>query len=99
MGSKGAALFHLIEQEGAGLCQVHHMPALPTDVVNSSGAGDCLVAGTCMRLLQGGTAFSSLAYGLASHCCHAYDLNVDQRLTPIIGVFFLFVFVYRVPAY
>lgn len=52
LGANGAALYH---GTSSGACQVHHMPALPANVRNTNGAGDCLVAGACMRLMQGST--------------------------------------------
>ena len=51
------------------------MPALPAAVVNTNGAGDCLVAGCCMRLLQGGTPLAALAFGLV---CIFMALNADK---------------------
>ncbi len=63
MGAKGAAL---VQRHSDGVLQIQHMPALPADVRNTNGAGDCLVAGACMRLLQGGTPTAALAFGLVS---------------------------------
>ena len=42
-----------------------HMRALPAHVVNCCGAGDCLVAGFLMRIMEGGSAVDALAHGLA----------------------------------
>lgn len=64
LGDQGAALFRYIKP-GQRL-QVHYMPAIQSSVANTNGAGDCLVAGACMRLLQGGTPVSALASGLVS---------------------------------
>lgn len=43
-----------------------HMPALPAQVVNCCGAGDCLVAGALMRLMEGSSAADALAHGMVS---------------------------------
>ena len=64
MGPHGAALCQLSACR-TRLC-VHHMAALPARIANLSGAGDCLVAGTALRLLQGCQAVPALAYGLVS---------------------------------
>ncbi|KAK9785432.1 hypothetical protein WJX73_003933 [Symbiochloris irregularis] len=61
LGPDGAVLCHM---EGALMC-LTHMPALPAAIANLSGAGDCLVAGAAMHLLQGGDACSALAHGMA----------------------------------
>lgn len=62
MGSLGAALCR--QQAGAAAFEAHSIPAEPVDVATTSGAGDCLVAGACMRLLEGRGAVSALAYGM-----------------------------------
>lgn len=64
LGAHGAALFQSLAAPGR--CQVHLMPAITASVVNTNGAGDCLVAGACMRLMQGGTPLAALAYGIVS---------------------------------
>ena len=63
LGANGVALYH---KTSNGAYQIHHMPALPANVQNTNGAGDCLVAGACMRLMQGSTPAAALAYGLVS---------------------------------
>ena len=63
LGADGAALYH---QTADRAYQAHHMPALPAKARNTNGAGDCLVAGACMRLLQGATPVAALAFGLVS---------------------------------
>lgn len=40
------------------------MAAPPAAVVNTSGAGDCLVAGTLFGLLQGFSVVKALAHGM-----------------------------------
>lgn len=45
---------------------VCHVPALPATMVNSSGAGDCLVAGCLFALAQGLHADAVLAHGVAT---------------------------------
>ena len=62
LGPQGASLCHLSACHSR--MHITHMPALPAVVTNTSGAGDCLVAGAAMRLLQGGDASSALAHGL-----------------------------------
>ncbi len=63
-----------------GLCsacgssiQVAHMPAMPAQLVTTSGAGDCLVAGCCWGLLKGQDIVTALAHGMVSlaalPCC------------------------------
>ena len=59
---------------GAALCTlscgdrvtVQHLPAAPAQIVNTNGAGDCLVAGCLACLLQGSSAVLSLAFGMVS---------------------------------
>lgn len=52
MGPLGAALCTPGDSSGSVL--LHHFPALPAEVVNCSGAGDCLVAGCLWGLIQVG---------------------------------------------
>lgn len=40
------------------------MAALPAEVVNTSGAGDCLVAGTLFGILRGCSPVEALAHGM-----------------------------------
>ncbi len=47
-----------------GAVLVAHMPALPAEVANCLGAGDCLAAGVLMRLMEGGSPVDALAHGL-----------------------------------
>jgi sugar/nucleoside kinase (ribokinase family) len=46
---------------------VEHMAAPAASVVNTSGAGDCLVAGCLWGLLQGLPPVHALACGMVSH--------------------------------
>jgi len=64
LGSQGAALCTL----GSGGTSVltHHLPALPARIVNTNGAGDCLVAGSLACLVQGQAPISALAFGMVS---------------------------------
>jgi len=48
----------------SGAVLVAHMPALPAEVANCLGAGDCLAAGVLMRLMEGGSPVDALAHGL-----------------------------------
>ena len=59
--------------EGAALCTPHasgtgvmtqHLPALPATIVNTNGAGDCLVAGALAALLQGQSSIAALGFGV-----------------------------------
>ena len=47
-----------------GKLQVAHLPALPAKVVNTSGAGDCLVAGAMWSLVAGHEPAIALAHGM-----------------------------------
>ncbi|KAL3133069.1 hypothetical protein ABBQ38_006972 [Trebouxia sp. C0009 RCD-2024] len=62
LGSAGAALCTL--PSCGTRVTVQHLPAAPAQVVNTNGAGDCLVAGCLACLLQGSSAVSSLAFGM-----------------------------------
>ncbi len=42
----------------------HHFPAIPTSVVDVTGAGDAFVAGTIFGLLQDRDIYNSIPYGL-----------------------------------
>lgn len=64
LGAEGAALCTAASSQVA--IHVCHMPALKAQLANTSGAGDCLVAGACMRLLEGGGAPSALAHGMVN---------------------------------
>ena len=61
--------------QGAALCTLHasgtqvtaqHLPAVPAQVVNTNGAGDCLVAGSLAYLMQGRSALPAVAFGMVS---------------------------------
>lgn len=62
MGSQGAALCVL--SSCGKKVEAQHVPAVPASIVNTSGAGDCLVAGTLACLVQGATPIEALALGL-----------------------------------
>ena len=64
LGSQGAALCSL----GSGGTSVltQHLPAVPASIVNTNGAGDCLVAGSLACLVQGQAPISALAFGMVS---------------------------------
>ena len=64
MGSQGAALCTLGDHRRVLLAV--HLPALPVNIVNTNGAGDCLVAGCLASLLQRKhpDRLSALAYGM-----------------------------------
>lgn len=51
-------------------CLVTHIPPLPAAVQNTSGAGDCLVAGFCAALLKHQTADHALAHGVVRKFIH-----------------------------
>ena len=74
MGQHGAAHCQLSKDHQAVV--VSHMPALPAQVANTSGAGDCLVAGALMRLLEGGDPTSALAHGLVGPVIAKKPLSV-----------------------
>ncbi|KAK9909674.1 hypothetical protein WJX75_005922 [Coccomyxa subellipsoidea] len=76
---------------GAALCtlsgdrrwlEIEQMAALPAEVVNTSGAGDCLVAGTLFGILRGCSPVEALAHGMAvAHqavqCSGSVPKNID----------------------
>ena len=64
MGNQGAALCTISSCGRKVVAQ--HVPAVPASIVNTSGAGDCLVAGTLARLVQGATPSGALAFGVVS---------------------------------
>ena len=66
MGPHGAALCTLAPSS-KGLT-IQHLPAVPAQIVNTNGAGDCLVAGSLAYLLQGKSAVQALAFGMVGHC-------------------------------
>lgn len=66
MGSQGAALCTLTSNNKQLLAQ--HFPAVPATIVNTSGAGDCLVGGALARLGQGASALEALAFGMVCFC-------------------------------
>lgn len=75
MGSQGAALCNLSPCGGQVLA--HHFPAVPASIVNTSGAGDCLVAGALARLVQGASAQEAVAFGVVM--LFARDLLASVR--------------------
>ena len=64
LGSQGAALAcrHPTKHSTA----VFHLDALPATVVNTSGAGDCLVGGAVAALVGGADPVDALAHGVAA---------------------------------
>ena len=46
-----------------------HLPAIPANIVDTNGAGDCLVAGALARLVQNQSPISALAFGTVSSMC------------------------------
>jgi len=43
-----------------------HLPAVSANIVNTNGAGDCLVAGSLAHLVQGNSPVDALAFGMVS---------------------------------
>lgn len=68
LGELGAALCSLTKtQSSMGGIKIHHVPALSANVVNCSGAGDCLVAGCIYALLHlNCPPENALEYGVAA---------------------------------
>lgn len=64
MGSQGAAVCTL-DASKTGMI-THHLPAFPARIVNTNGAGDCLVAGSLACLGQGQRPVDALAFGMVS---------------------------------
>jgi bifunctional ADP-heptose synthase (sugar kinase/adenylyltransferase) len=64
----GAALIrqHMDGLGSSGTLVAYHCPAVATDVVNLSGAGDCLVAGFVAGLLCGHSEQQALALGVVA---------------------------------
>lgn len=63
MGSQGAAVCSL-DTSKTGMV-THHLAASPARIVNTNGAGDCLVAGSLACLGQGQRPVDALAFGMA----------------------------------
>ncbi|KAK9821751.1 hypothetical protein WJX81_002966 [Elliptochloris bilobata] len=66
LGALGAALCRMGHNGCSAAVLAAHMPALPARVANCCGAGDCLLAGVLMRIIEGGSATDALAHGLAA---------------------------------
>lgn len=64
MGSQGAAVCSL-DTSKTGMV-THHLAASPARIVNTNGAGDCLVAGSLACLGQGQRPVDALAFGMVS---------------------------------
>lgn len=79
LGPQGAALCTL-PQSGKGLI-IQHLPAATAKIVNTNGAGDCLVAGSLAYLLQGKSALQALAFGMVGH----FWTRRLQHLKPCMG--------------
>ena len=45
---------------------MQHLPAMPAKIINTNGAGDCVVAGALSCLVQGLDPLTSLAFGMVS---------------------------------
>ncbi|KAK9817037.1 hypothetical protein WJX72_008719 [[Myrmecia] bisecta] len=79
LGRFGAAVCRL--DKASRSIVVAHMSALPAQVVNLSGAGDCLVAGAVAALLQGKTDAQALAHGMAlAKCAVESEENVPRPI-------------------
>ena len=77
LGSQGAALCTL--RSGTDVL-AQHLPALPARIVNTNGAGDCLVAGSLACLVQGQTPISALAFGMVSKMrLQGHPFGICQR--------------------
>ena len=67
LGSQGAAVCSL---GTAGMSvMTQHLPAIPANIVNTNGAGDCLVAGALACLVQKQPPINALAFGMVSSTC------------------------------
>ena len=72
---------------GGGI-SVAHMPTAPAQLVTTSGAGDCLVAGCCWGLLKGRGPVEALAHGMVRGspcipgCAYAQDLCALAEASP-----------------
>ncbi|KAI8112017.1 hypothetical protein M9435_004512 [Picochlorum sp. BPE23] len=64
-GDQGAALFFIAPENNDSLKCIY-CPALPTQVVSVSGAGDCLAAGFILGLTMDATPRVALAMGVAN---------------------------------
>lgn len=66
LGSQGAALctFESHHDDSSGI-KVHHLSPVPAKIVNTNGAGDCVVAGALACLVRGSIPLAALAYGMA----------------------------------
>ena len=79
LGPLGAALCTL-SQDRRSIC-ISHLPAPPAKVVNSSGAGDCLVAGCAAALLAGAQPLNALAHGqVCILCCASCEFQMPAQL-------------------
>lgn len=79
MGVKGAVFYDSVKDEG-GIC-----PSLPTELVDSTGAGDTFLAGTVMGLTRGYSLKKAVHTGtkLASH-----TIQVEESSCPKDPQFF-----------
>lgn len=75
MGSQGAALCTLTPC--GNRITAHYLPAVPANIVNTSGAGDCLVGGALARLVQGASPLQAIATGVVRS---ARSLPVDSAV-------------------
>lgn len=79
LGAQGAALACRHPTKHSAV--VFHLDALPATVVNTSGAGDCLVAATVAALVRGADPIDALAQGIAvAHVAVSTGGNVPPVL-------------------
>ena len=76
LGSQGAALCTLESpyDDNSGI-HVQHLSPMPANIVNTNGAGDCVVAGALACLVRGSVPLAALAYGMVSIHCNACVLG------------------------
>lgn len=64
LGAAGAACCRDLREKASSGFEACCIPALPAEVANTAGAGDCLAAGACIRLAEGSDPVAALAYGM-----------------------------------
>ncbi|MBW3621894.1 MAG: D-glycero-beta-D-manno-heptose-7-phosphate kinase [Armatimonadetes bacterium] len=80
-GGRGLSVF--------GRSESHHLPAIPAEVYDGTGAGDTVVSVTAMTLASGGSALEAAALGNAGgaikvHKLGAVSVSVEELLTLIL---------------